>query len=167
MTNDSAPASIPHYRYTAQLAGELEASWQRTWDERETFNADNPVGDLAGGRAEREPVYLLDMFPYPSGKGLHVGHPLGFIATDVVARYQRMQGTVFDDKHGRRGIGLHGEHGIADLGRRSGIDIGGRFVEDDDLRSHRMDPSQSQPLLLPTREGGARMLRRQIESQGA
>ena len=71
---------------------------------------------------------------------------------------------VFDDEHGRLCLGLHGEHGIADLGRRGGIDIGRRFVEDDDLRGHRMDPGQSQPLLLPTGQGSTRMLRGQIES---
>ena len=61
------------------------------WDREGTFNAPNPVGALAGD-VPPEKFYLLDMFPYPSGKGLHVGHPLGYIATDTVARYQRMKG---------------------------------------------------------------------------
>ena len=82
----------PDFRYTAQLAGEIENKWQDLWDERGTFYADNPEGDLAGDLAKRQPFFLLDMFPYPSGKGLHVGHPLGYIATDTVARFRRMQG---------------------------------------------------------------------------
>ncbi|MEW6885458.1 leucine--tRNA ligase [Trueperella pyogenes] len=81
------------YRYTAELAGEIEKKWQDRWEKDETFNAPNPVGALAEDGAElKEPYYLLDMFPYPSGKGLHVGHPLGYIATDTLARFARMQG---------------------------------------------------------------------------
>ncbi|MGO1591623.1 MAG: leucine--tRNA ligase [Ancrocorticia sp.] len=79
------------YRYTAELANQIEESWQERWDEEGTFNAPNPAGALAG-EVPPEKFYLLDMFPYPSGKGLHVGHPLGYIATDTVARYQRMKG---------------------------------------------------------------------------
>ncbi|PID97770.1 MAG: leucine--tRNA ligase [Actinobacteria bacterium] len=62
------------------------------WDDRGTFYADNPTGDLAGSRAQNPPFFILDMFPYPSAKGLHVGHPLGYIATDTVARFRRMRG---------------------------------------------------------------------------
>lgn len=80
------------FRYDAACAGEIELRWQKYWDENGVFYADNPVGDLAGKLAEKPPFYVLDMFPYPSGKGLHVGHPLGYIATDVIARYQRMLG---------------------------------------------------------------------------
>lgn len=88
----SEAAALP-YRYTAELANKIEAKWQERWEKEETFNAPNPVGDLAtSGELPKESFYLLDMFPYPSGKGLHVGHPLGFIATDTIARYQRMQG---------------------------------------------------------------------------
>lgn len=93
--NPAAPTDADNptpYRYTAALADTIERAWQDRWEEEGTFNADNPVGALAGPRAEQEKFYLLDMFPYPSGKGLHVGHPLGYIATDVVARYQRMTG---------------------------------------------------------------------------
>lgn len=84
-------AQIPAHRYTAELAGQIEEKWQKYWQENGTFHADNPVGDLAGPLAEKEPFFVMDMFPYPSGKGLHVGHPLGYIATDVVGRFQRMQ----------------------------------------------------------------------------
>ena len=86
------PGAEPAYRYTAELAGAIETAWQDRWDERGTFNADNPVGEFAGPLAEKKPFFLLDMFPYPSGKGLHVGHPLGYIATDTVARFRRMLG---------------------------------------------------------------------------
>ncbi len=81
------------YRYTAELANEIEEKWQNYWDKHGTFNAANPVGAFASDeQLPAETFFVLDMFPYPSGKGLHVGHPLGFIATDTVARYQRMRG---------------------------------------------------------------------------
>ncbi|MDY5585225.1 MAG: class I tRNA ligase family protein, partial [Arcanobacterium sp.] len=81
------------FRYTAELANKIEAKWQNKWESEGTFNSANPVGPLAGeDELSAESFFLLDMFPYPSGKGLHVGHPLGFIATDTVARYQRMLG---------------------------------------------------------------------------
>lgn len=84
--------AIPAHRYTAALAEQIETSWQDRWEREGTFHADNPSGTLAGPRAARDKFYLLDMFPYPSGKGLHVGHPLGYIATDVVGRFERMRG---------------------------------------------------------------------------
>ncbi len=68
----------------------IEPKWQRLWEERQTFHAPNP-GD-PGFDASRPKFYALDMFPYPSGTGLHVGHPEGYTATDIVARYQRMRG---------------------------------------------------------------------------
>jgi leucyl-tRNA synthetase len=85
--------STTTHRYTAALAAEIEARWQERWDAEGTFQAPNPVGDLAGaGEPPADTYYLMDMFPYPSGAGLHVGHPLGYIATDVVGRHQRMRG---------------------------------------------------------------------------
>ena len=83
----------PAYRYTAELAGRIEQAWQDRWEAEGTFHTPNPVGDLADGQVRPEKFYLLDMFPYPSGKGLHVGHPLGYIATDVVGRFKRMTGS--------------------------------------------------------------------------
>lgn len=83
--------STPQHRYTAELAGRIEQRWQDLWSERGTFNAPNPVGPLAGD-VPADKLFVQDMFPYPSGAGLHVGHPLGYIATDVFARYHRMQG---------------------------------------------------------------------------
>ena len=83
------------YRYTAHLAGEIEERWQRTWEQTGAFHAVDPEGEFSDGRPISElgsKLFVLDMFPYPSGKGLHVGHPLGYIATDVLARFARMQG---------------------------------------------------------------------------
>jgi leucyl-tRNA synthetase len=84
----------PRYRYDASLADEIETRWQATWREAGTYHAANPVGPLAddSGLAEKPKLFIMDMFPYPSGTGLHVGHPLGFIATDVYARFKRMTG---------------------------------------------------------------------------
>ncbi|MDH6450109.1 MULTISPECIES: leucine--tRNA ligase [unclassified Streptomyces] len=94
-TNPAAPAEVaaPH-RYTAAVAAEIEARWQDFWDADGTYAAPNPKGDLAGDPelVAKPKKFVMDMFPYPSGAGLHVGHPLGYIATDVFARFQRMTG---------------------------------------------------------------------------
>jgi leucyl-tRNA synthetase len=63
---------------------EIEPKWQKVWEERQTFRAERHAG--------RPKKYILDMFPYPSGDGLHVGHPEGYTATDIVSRYFRMRG---------------------------------------------------------------------------
>ena len=91
-TASGAPTA-PH-RYTAALAAEVEQRWQDRWEAEGTFEAPNPVGDLAvdGQALPDDKFFIMDMFPYPSGAGLHVGHPLGYIATDVVGRHQRMKG---------------------------------------------------------------------------
>jgi leucyl-tRNA synthetase len=86
---------MPPHRYTAALADAIETSWQDRWEHEGTFHAPNPIGELADGFdrvAIRSHAYVMDMFPYPSGAGLHVGHPLGYIGTDVYARYLRMRG---------------------------------------------------------------------------
>jgi leucyl-tRNA synthetase len=96
VTESAQPDSdAPPYRYTAELASRIESSWQQNWTRLGTFNVPNPVGDLAptdGGWVPDDKLFVQDMFPYPSGDGLHVGHPLGYIATDVYARYYRMNG---------------------------------------------------------------------------
>ncbi|MDP7704903.1 leucine--tRNA ligase [Mycobacterium sp. TY815] len=88
-------ADAPRYRYTAELAAGLERTWQDNWAQLGTFNVPNPVGSLApadGSSVPDDKLFVQDMFPYPSGEGLHVGHPLGYIGTDVYARYYRMTG---------------------------------------------------------------------------
>ncbi|MFH8754422.1 leucine--tRNA ligase [Streptomyces atroolivaceus] len=92
-TNTAAEVAAPH-RYTAAMAADIEARWQDFWDAEGTYEAPNPTGDLADDPelAARPKKFIMDMFPYPSGAGLHVGHPLGYIATDVYARHQRMTG---------------------------------------------------------------------------
>ncbi len=94
----SAPAQTPDtppHRYDARLAGEIEVAWQQRWEDEGTFHAPNPVGALSDAAIDVEGLpkkFVMDMFPYPSGAGLHVGHPLGYIGTDVYARYHRMTG---------------------------------------------------------------------------
>ena len=88
-------SDAPKQRYDARLASEIEAKWQDRWEQDRVFWAPNPSGLLSDVNAERSALpkdYVLDMFPYPSGAGLHVGHPLGYIGTDVYARFRRMNG---------------------------------------------------------------------------
>ena len=68
-----------HYKHI-----EIEKKWQEYWAQNKTFKAVN--------HSEKPKFYALDMFPYPSGAGLHVGHPLGYIASDIVSRYKRHTG---------------------------------------------------------------------------
>ena len=90
----SASDSTPKERYNARLAAQIEAKWQDRWELQRTFEAPNPAGPLAEPAkiAGRHKLFILDMFPYPSGAGLHVGHPLGYIGTDVFGRFKRMNG---------------------------------------------------------------------------
>ena len=94
MPSQSGTSSIPPFRYSARLAADIESRWQDAWDAQGTFHAPNPAGPLKDAVAvgNRPKAFILDMFPYPSGAGLHVGHPLGYIGTDVFARFKRMQG---------------------------------------------------------------------------
>mgnify|MGYP003845952949 FL=1 len=94
MPSQSGTSSIPPFRYSARLAADIESRWQDAWDTQGTFHAPNPAGPLKDAVAvgNRPKAFILDMFPYPSGAGLHVGHPLGYIGTDVFARFKRMQG---------------------------------------------------------------------------
>jgi len=97
MSEQNTVAEAPAHRYTPTLAAAIEKRWQDRWEAEGTFHSPNPSGPLAapqpgwhndGGR----PMFVMDMFPYPSGAGLHVGHPLGYIGSDVFARYHRMLG---------------------------------------------------------------------------
>ncbi|MFG3257968.1 leucine--tRNA ligase [Streptomyces sp. NPDC048172] len=90
----AAETAAPH-RYTAALAADIEARWQDFWEKHGTYEAPNPgEGELGGDpeQAAKPKKFVMDMFPYPSGAGLHVGHPLGYIATDAFARFHRMTG---------------------------------------------------------------------------
>ncbi|MGY2079498.1 leucine--tRNA ligase [Modestobacter sp. SYSU DS0657] len=88
-------SDVPPHRYTPQLAQQIELAWQDRWDAEGTFHTPNPVGPLSEGFdrvADRPKAFVMDMFPYPSGAGLHVGHPLGYLGTDVTSRFLRMDG---------------------------------------------------------------------------
>jgi leucyl-tRNA synthetase len=92
----------------------IEAKWQRRWAEQGTFRVANP-GE-PGFDPSRPKLYILDMFPYPSGEGLHVGHPLGYIATDIYSRYQRMQGRQVLHPMGFDAFGLPAEQYAVETG---------------------------------------------------
>jgi leucyl-tRNA synthetase len=90
---------MPRQRYDAALADDIETKWQAAWKASGTYHTPNPAGSLTEGPADgpadlasRPKLFIMDMFPYPSGSGLHVGHPLGYISTDVYARFKRMTG---------------------------------------------------------------------------
>ncbi len=69
---------------------DIEKRWQNEWKKKKAFKTEDP--QKRAGRKQRQKYYVLDMFPYPSGEGLHVGHPKGYIATDIISRMKRMQG---------------------------------------------------------------------------
>jgi leucyl-tRNA synthetase len=108
------------YRYGAALAGDIERRWQTWWRENGTYASPNPTGPLSDGFDEvrgRQPFFVLDMFPYPSGTGLHVGHPLGYIGTDVYARYLRMTGRHVLHAFGYDAFGLPAEQYAINTGQ--------------------------------------------------
>src|ERR1051326_6977170 len=83
-------SSMSSERRKAYPFHQIEPKWQAFWEERQVFHAPNP-GEK-GFDSTKPKFYVLDMFPYPSGAGLHVGHPEGYTATDIIARYKRMRG---------------------------------------------------------------------------
>ena len=112
------------FRYDARLANEIELAWQDRWEAQGTFHAPNPVGPLAAGFervAGRPKAYVLDMFAYPSGSGLHVGHPLGYIATDVFARFLRMTGHAVLHTYGYDAFGLPAEQYAISTGQHPAV----------------------------------------------
>ncbi|MBI3501153.1 MAG: leucine--tRNA ligase [Bacteroidetes bacterium] len=92
---------------------EIEKKWQKYWAEKKTFRAENKSG--------KEKYYALDMFPYPSGAGLHVGHPLGYIASDIVSRYKRLKGFNVLHPMGYDSFGLPAEQYAIQTGQHPAI----------------------------------------------
>jgi len=92
---------------------EIEAKWQKYWAEQQTFKAVN--------NSEKPKYYVLDMFPYPSGAGLHVGHPLGYIASDIYARYKRHKGFNVLHPQGYDSFGLPAEQYAIQTGQHPAI----------------------------------------------
>jgi leucyl-tRNA synthetase len=123
-TSESTPATDQHaHRYTGALARTIELRWQDWWDEHHTFETPNPVGPLADPArlVGKEKLFVLDMFPYPSGTGLHVGHPLGFIGTDVWGRFKRMTGFNVLHAMGFDSFGLPAEQYAVQTGQHPAI----------------------------------------------
>ncbi|UAB85590.1 leucine--tRNA ligase [Zunongwangia sp. SCSIO 43204] len=92
---------------------EIEAKWQKYWAENQTFKASNS--------SDKPKYYVLDMFPYPSGAGLHVGHPLGYIASDIYARYKRHKGFNVLHPQGYDSFGLPAEQYAIQTGQHPAI----------------------------------------------
>src|SRR5438874_7439025 len=99
------------YNFTA-----IEKKWQKYWLANKTFAALEPAE--AGNMPKS---YVLDMFPYPSGAGLHVGHPLGYIASDIVSRYQRLQGRNVLHPMGFDSFGLPAEQYAIQTGQHPAV----------------------------------------------
>ena len=92
---------------------EIEAKWQKYWAENAIFKSSN--------HSEKPKFYVLDMFPYPSGAGLHVGHPLGYIASDIYARYKRHKGFNVLHPQGYDSFGLPAEQYAIQTGQHPAI----------------------------------------------
>ena len=117
---EPAAADVPPHRYTPALAQQIELAWQDRWEAEGTFHTPNPVGRLSEGFdevADRPKYFVMDMFPYPSGAGLHVGHPLGYLGTDVTSRFRRMDGDNVLHPMGYDAFGLPAEQYAVQTGQ--------------------------------------------------
>ncbi|MGY1809159.1 leucine--tRNA ligase [Blastococcus sp. SYSU D00669] len=111
---------VPPHRYTPALAQRIELAWQDRWEAEGTFHTPNPTGRLSAGFdavAGRPKFFVMDMFPYPSGAGLHVGHPLGYLGTDVTSRFRRMDGDNVLHPMGYDAFGLPAEQYAVQTGQ--------------------------------------------------
>lgn len=107
---------------------EIEAKWQKYWADNQTFKAEN--------KSEKPKYYVLDMFPYPSGAGLHVGHPLGYIASDIYARYKRHKGFNVLHPQGYDSFGLPAEQYAIQTGQHPAI------TTEDNIKTYRRQLDQ-------------------------
>jgi leucyl-tRNA synthetase len=99
----------------------IEPKWQRYWADHKTFAVREPTGHSATPSLQSRKLYVLDMFPYPSGAGLHVGHPEGYTATDIYCRYQRMRGFNVLHPMGWDAFGLPAEQYAIDTGTHPAV----------------------------------------------
>lgn len=99
--------------YSKEEIRRIEEKWRNTWEEKQVYRVENKSG--------KPKYYVLDMFPYPSGAGLHVGHPLGYIATDIVARFKRLKGFNVLHPMGFDAFGLPAEQYAIQTGQHPAI----------------------------------------------
>ncbi|MGY2129264.1 leucine--tRNA ligase [Blastococcus sp. SYSU DS0617] len=121
---EQVAGDVPPHRYTPALAQQIELSWQDRWEADGTFHTPNPTGRLSAGFervADRPKFFAMDMFPYPSGAGLHVGHPLGYLGTDVTSRFRRMDGDNVLHPMGYDAFGLPAEQFAVQTGQHPRI----------------------------------------------
>src|SRR3954464_14246228 len=121
---DPTGDGVPPHRYTPALAQQIELAWQDRWETEGTFHTPNPTGRLSEGFdrvADRPKAFVMDMFPYPSGAGLHVGHPLGYLGTDVTSRFRRMDGDNVLHPMGYDAFGLPAEQFAVQTGQHPRI----------------------------------------------
>ena len=106
----------PYFKENAEMRynfNDIEKKWQDYWAKNETFKASN--------ESDKPKYYVLDMFPYPSGAGLHVGHPLGYIASDIYARYKRHKGFNVLHPQGYDSFGLPAEQYAIQTGQHPAV----------------------------------------------